>query len=982
MRQLLTGTLTLLFTDIEGSTRLLQQLGDRYAAVLKECRRLLRVAFQHENGLEVDTQGDAFFVVFENATEAIGAAVKAQKALFAAHWPEDAKVRVRIGLHTGEPQPTDEGYIGLDVHCAARIMSAAHGGQVLLSQKTRDFVVTELPDDVRLRDLGTYRLKDIAGMTHLYQLVIPGLPTEFSSPTALSSKHILHSIPAPSTSFVGREQEMATIGDLMLRSDVRLLTLLGPGGVGKTRLAVQLAERLKHRFANGICFIPLDLASNDSAVLAAIAGALNIQEELSRPLLEQIKIVLHDLSILLILDNFEQVMTARSIIADLLLACPQLKVLVTSRVMLHLRAEHLFDVPSLPLPDQKLLSHLEYLPDMTKLFDYAAIALFVQRAQAVQPTFQLSTVNAASVVAICVRLDGIPLAIELAAARIRHFQPQVLLTYLERSLFILQRKADDVPARQQTLESTIAWSYNLLTATEQQIFRRFAVFVNGASLEAAEKVCIGLVGSTVTVPAASADSPDSTVQEVLSVLDALIDQSMLQRQELGKQGVRFWQLQTLREYGLLSLAEAGELEPTQAAHAAYFLDWIGTVVPLIAGAEQADWLDRLDRDYENVRLALEWLIERARVEQGRNEQALQMCNALFGYWESRGYFKEGLTLVERTLAVSQGKAATERAQALHGAAFLAMILDDSTKVEAFLRESQALFRASGDKASMANILRLQGNLSITKSNYKLARRLLEEALKLYDERGDTRRIIATREALAQIAITQCHYSRAKQLLQENITSYQARGDRYRLPLTLFFLAQALFLSHEDLNAARSLAEESLTLFRTVGNKRLMAYNQNLLGQILYMETQNYNDATVLLEESLAIFKVMEERSGIADTLMALAYLAVSQGRYEAARAYYTESWQLLHVIGAKDLCAACIEGFGEVLVSMDDPRRAVHLWGTAATVRATIMAPIPPIYRISYNQAVAGAREKLGDEAFQEAWAEGHRTPLEQVVIS
>ena len=967
MRQLLTGTVTLLFTDIEGSTRLLQQLGDRYAAVLKECRRLLRVAFQQENGFEVDTQGDAFFVVFESAAEAVAAAMHAQKALFAASWPEEAVVRVRIGLHTGEPQPTDEGYIGLDVHCAARIMSAAHGGQVLLSQKTHDFVADELPDDVGLRDLGAYRLKDIVGTIQLYQLVIPGLPTDFPPLSALSSQNFLHNIPAPTTSFVGREQEMATLGNLLLRSDVRLLTLIGPGGVGKTRLALQVAERLRHRFANGICFVPLDLVSDDGAVLSAIAEALNIQEEKALSLQEQVKMALRNLSLLLILDNFEQVVTARTLIADLLSACPRLKVLVTSRVMLHMQAEHLFEVPPLPLPDQKLLSRLKDFPDPTKLLDCAAIALFVQRAQAVQPTFQLSSSNAAAVAVICARLDGIPLAIELAAARMRQFQPQALLTHLEQGLFMLQGKAHDVPERQQTLRGTIAWSYNLLTITEQEVFRRFAVFVNGASLEAAEQVCRGSV--------------DSTVRDITSVLDALIDQSMLQRQELEKQEVRFWQLQTLREYGLVCLAEAGELEATQAAHAAHYFAWVGGVAPLIAGAEQVDWLDRLDRDYENVRVALEWLIERARVEVGRNEQALRLCNALFGYWESRGYIKDGLALVERALAVSQGVVLSERAQVLHGAAFLAMIQDDYARAEVFLRESQVLLRASGDRASMANILLLQGNLSIVKNNYKLARRLLEEALTLYSEREDMQRVVSTREALAYIAITQCHYGRAKSLLQENIAFYQARGDQYRLALPLYHLACTLFLSREDPKAARSLTEESLMLFRTVGNKRLMAYNQHLLGLILCMEEDEDGNASAMLEESLAVFKIMEERSGTAEALMALAYLAVIQGRNEVAWGYYAESWQLLRTIGAKDLSAACLEGMGEVLVLLDEPRRAVQLWGTAATVRATILAPIPPIYRIAYGQAVSRAREKIGEEAFREAWAEGHRTPLEEVEV-
>lgn len=964
MRQLLTGTVTLLFTDIEGSTRLLQRLGNQYAAVLKECRRLLRVAFQQENGFEVDTQGDAFFVVFESATEAVAAAIHAQKALSAAHWPDEAEVRVRMGIHTGEPLPTEEGYVGLDVHYAARIMSAAHGGQVLLSQATRDFVAAELPDGVSLRELGSYRLKDIAGPNQLYQLVIPGLPADFPPLSTLNAQHSAQNIPSPSTSFVGREQEVTTVANLLRRADVRLVTLMGTAGVGKTRLALQVADQLRSLFTDGIYFVPLDQLTSAEAVLPTLAQMLNIQEEKDTPLLEQVKAVLRHQSLLLILDNFEQVIAARRIIADLLTTSLKLKVLVTSRVMLHMQAEHLCEVPPLPLPDRGKAGQQ---PNLAKLSRNAAIALFVQRAQAVQPDFQLTAANAAALTAICIRLDGIPLAIELAAARIRHFQPQALLTRLEQGLTVLQGRADDVPARQQTLHGAIAWSYDLLTAAEQRVFRRFAVCINGATMEAAERICAGETGADVA--------------EVQDILVALVDQSMLQRQELEKEEVRFWQLQTLREYALACLTEAGELADTQAAHAIYYLSWLEQMAPLLAGAEQVHWLDRLDWDYENVKAALNWLLERARVEAARGEQALQLCNALLGFWELRGYVNEGLTFLERTLVVSQDIAPATRAQVLHGAAFFALIQDDNVRAEAFLRQSQLLFRESGDRAGMANILRLQGTLAMVKSTYKLARRLLEEALALYSERGDTQKVVSTRESLAQIAISQCDYPRAKSLLDENIASYQARGEQYRIAFSLYHLARAYFLLRGDLVESHTLAEECLALFKTAGNRRLMAYTLCILGQIVCMEEYEFNKARVMLEEAVVIFKTLEDRSGTAEALTALARLAVLQGEYEVARGYYSESWKLLQVIGAKDLCAACLEGYGEALLRLGAPQQAVQLWGTAATVRAAIMAPIPPVYRTAYEQAVSFARETLGDQVFQQAWIEGHRKSLEQVEL-
>ncbi|HEX9134550.1 MAG TPA: tetratricopeptide repeat protein [Ktedonobacteraceae bacterium] len=956
MRQLPTGTLTLLFTDIEGSTLLLQQLGSSYAEMLRECRRLLRAAFQQWHGHEVDTQGDAFFVVFERAADAISAAVAAQQSLFKARWPGGAIVRVRMGIHTGELQPTEEGYVGLDVHRAARIMNAAHGTQVLLSQATCDLVVSELPEDVSLSDLGEYRLKDIAGFTRLFQLVIPGLPAEFPTPSTPSLHRPLRSIPSLSTSFVGREQEITAICAQLRRTDMRLLTLFGTAGVGKTRLALQVATELVEQFADGICFVALEQFSNTDEVMIAIAQAVGVQQEKGRSLLEQVKETLHGQSMLLVLDNFEQVLSARLAVADLLAGCPELKVLVTSRVMLHLRAEQLFELTPLPLPssghpvDVKALSH------------YASIALFVQRAQAVAPDFQLTSVNAAAVAGICTRLDGIPLAIELAAARTRHFSPHILLAQLEKGLAVLYGKAQDVPARQQTLHGAIAWSYDLLEPVEQGVFRRLAVFANGAALVATEQVCT---------------AAGAIVGNILHVLEELVDKSMVQRQELKNGEMRVWLLQTLREFGVACLSQAGELAATQAAHAAYFLSWMEQVAPMLLGAEQADWLDQLDREYENVRVALEWMLDGTGIEIGRAEQALRLCVALTAFWEIRGYIREGLAFMERALALGKDAAPSVRAQVLHYAGFLALMQDDDTRAEEFLRESQLLFRDSGDKFGMANILRLQGNLAMMKNNYKIARRLLEEALNIYQTLGDMRRAALTRDALAQVAIAQGDYTKALLLLEENLAYSKIRGEQYGTAYPLCHMALALFLSRGDKAKARELAEESLALFRAVGNRRFIAHVLILLGEILLVERED-DRARSMLEESLSIFKVMGERSGSAAALISLARVLAYRGEHETALSFYKESWELLQAIGDRELAAACLEGYGQVLVAQGETRRAVQLWGIAATVRAAIVAPMPPIYRSDYIQAVAAARESLSEEAFQAAWTEGNRTPLEQ----
>ena len=801
MRQLPTGTLTLLFTDIEGSTHLLQQLGSRYAEMLRECRRLLRAAFQEWHGYEVDTQGDAFFVVFERATDAIMAAAASQQALKSAVWPDEAIVRVRMGIHTGELQTTEEGYIGLDVHRAARIMSVAHGAQVLLSEATSELVVTELPEELRLKDLGAYRLKDIAGITRLFQLVIPGLLAEFPPLSTSGQQRPLQNIPSLTTSFVGREREINTISTQLRRSDVRLLTLIGTAGVGKTRLALQVATTFTHYFEDGICFVALEQYNDADEVVSAVAQALGIQQGRGDSLIEQVKETLQGVSILLVLDNFEQVLPARVKVADLLASCPNLKVLVTSREVLHLQAEQIFEVSPLPLPAP------EHLVDLQALSKNASVSLFLQRAQAVSPDFRLTPANATYVAGICTRLDGIPLAIELAAARTRHFSPQVLFTQLEKGLTILSGKALDAPTRQQTLQGAIAWSYDLLGSEEQRVFRRFAVFVNGATLTAIESVCM------------SVESPS---KNVLQVLEDLVDKSMV-HQDREHDEPRFWLLQTLREFGLERLSEAGELESTKTAHSTYFFSWVEQIAPLLLGAEQADWLDRLSREYENVRVALEWMLDEASMGTGRAEQALQLCIALMGFWEIRGFIAEGLAFIERALALARNAEPSIRAMALHYAGFLALMQDDSMRAEEFLRESQLQFRESGDKVGMANILRLQGNLAMMKNNYKIARRLLEETLHIYETLGDIQKTIGTRNTLAQVAISQGDYSKARSLLEENLASYRILGEQYRTAYPLYHMALALFLSREDLAKARELAEESLILFRAVGNRRLIGY---------------------------------------------------------------------------------------------------------------------------------------------------------------
>jgi predicted ATPase/serine/threonine protein kinase len=957
------GTVTLLFTDMEGSTHLLQQLGDRYAGVLAECRRLMRAAFQQWNGHEIDTQGDGFFVVFARASDAISASVDAQRALASYGWPEGTEVRVRMGLHTGEPSLTAEGYVGMDVHRAARIMSAAHGGQVLLSQATSILVEQDLPDDVSLRDLGEHRLKDLGRSQRLFQLVISDLPADFPPLKTLDVSP--NNLPIQPTPFIGREQELTAVGELLLREEVRLLTLTGPGGTGKTRLGLQVAAELSERFVDGVFFVALAPISDPAFVIPTIAETLGIREVGGQPAIERLKEALHQKQILLLLDNFEQVVSAASFVADLLAACPKLKILVTSREVLHVRAEHEFPVPPMDLPDPK------HLPGLATLSHYTSVALFLQRAKMVKPDFQMTDNNARTIAEICARLDGLPLAIELAAARMKLLSPQALLARLSQRLQVLTSTTRDAPERQQTLRNTIAWSYQLLNAHEQLLFRRLSVFVDGWTVEAAEVVC--RVAGELS-------------GDVLDRLLSLVDKSLLRQEESTEGEPRFWMLQVLREFGLEQLAASREMEIVRGAHADYYLRLAEEAFPELAGPQQIRWFERLEGEHENLGLALSWLLERAHMEvltkevKEQPERALRLCVALFPFWYNRGYFREGWSFLERSLTIREGVKASLRARVLYNAGFLLWDMDDPERVEALAEESLALYRELRETAGMARSLCLLGAVVWRRGQYATARALDEEAGALFEQVGDSWGRGRCLTDLARMATAQGEYDRTRALLEESLRLYRALGDQQRIGWVLFLLAHVLFVSQGDLARASAMAEQSLALQREVGAKYFIQEPLALLAEIRLAQGEPIQ-ARKLAEEGVTLSREVEV--GLDETaLICLARILASQGNHTAAHDLYQECLALLHKSGNKESIAICLESLGAVVAAQDKPHQAARLWGTADALRKAMGVPMHPVYRADYARAVAATRANLGEQAFAAAWAEGRKMTPEQVLAA
>ena len=949
------GTVTLLFTDIEGSTRLLQQLGQGYAEVLSECRHLLRASFDRRGGHEVDTQGDAFLVAFVRASDALSAAVDAQRALATHPWPAGVSVRVRMGLHTGEPALTNEGYIGRDVHRAARIMSAGHGGQVLLSQTTRELVEQALPEGVQLLDLGAHRLKDLQQPGRLFQLAIAGFPAHF--PPLKTLDHFPNNLPIQPTAFIGREKEVAAVAARLCREEVRLVTLTGPGGTGKTRLGLQVVAEVSDRFADGVFFVDLAPLSDPELVISAIAQVLAIKEIGGQPLLELLKASLREKRLLLLLDNFEQVVLAAPPLAELLAACTHLKMLATSRMALHVRTEHEFEVPPLTLPD------LKRLPDLAALSQYEAVALFIQRARAVKPDFQVTNANAPAVAVMCVRLDGLPLAIELAAARSKLFPPQALLARLSQRLAVLTGGARDAPARQQTLRDTIAWSYQLLDEQEQRLFRRLSAFVGSCALEAVEAVCTTLGEAT---------------GQVIDGVASLIDKSLLRQTEQEGEEPRIVMLETIREYGVEMLTAAAEMETVRLAHAMYYLTLAEEAEPGLRGAQQLAWVERLEQEHDNLRAALAWSVEPGQDEQVglRRETGLLLGAALRPFWVAHAHFREGQTILQRILEASPYVAAGVRAKALVAAADLAILLRDGQVGEALAEEALLLSQNVGDRFTIAFSHYVLGWFATERGEYARARALLEEALARFRGIDNQDRLGWTLNALGNLANAQGEYVQAHARYKEALALFRQMGYPEGIGVMLTQLAATLLYDLGDVRAAQSMIDEACQLLERLGETWSMFSALRLSAEI-ELNLGNSARAREQAKEALALIEELGQQAGVARTLSLLARIETHQGNYQEARHLAEES---LKYVDVQEDVPSYLEALAEVVTAQGEGTWAARLWGAAEFLREESHSPLAPLHRVGYERAVVATRHQLGEQPFEAAWAEGRTMTLEQVL--
>ena len=920
MSRLPTGTVTFLFTDIEGSTRLWEAHPDAMRSALARHDALLRQAVEDNHGYVVKTTGDGIHAAFATAPEALAAVLAAQRVLQAEGWEAQAPLSVRMGLHTGIAESRDGDYYGGVLNRAARLMAAGHGGQALLSAATQELVRDHLPDGARLRDLGRHRLKDLGRPEEVFQLLHPDLPADFPPLRSLDNPALPNNLPQQVTSFVGRETQVAEVNAWLGKT--RLLTLTGAGGAGKTRLALQVAADLLDGEGDGVWLVELAPLSDPALVPQAVADVLGIKEQAEQPIPRTLVDALRSKRLLLVLDNCEHLVAAcASLAADLLRNCPGVHVLATSREALNVAGEQSYRVPSLTLPDPK------QAPTGESLSQFEAVRLFIERAKAVQPAFAVTDANAPAVAQVCWRLDGIPLALELAAARVRSLAVEEVNARLDQRFRLLTGGFRTALPRQQTLRALIDWSYDLLTGTEKTLLRRLSVFAGGWTLAAAEGVC----------PAGGMED-----WEVLEGLTGLVDKSLVVYGEQAEGGGdRYRLLETVRQYAQERLQESGEAKAVGNRSASWFLSFAEEAEAQLTGPEQAMWLERLEAEHDNLRASLSWDEESA----VGAEENLRLAGALWRLWYIRGHCSEGRCWLGRTLERSQGRehagsleALAVRSKALNGAGNLAESQGDYAEARALHGESLAIRRQLGNQQGIAASLGNLGNVAYHQGDYAGARALHEESLAIKRQFGSPQSLAASLGNLGNVALCQGDYA-----------------------------------------GARALHEESLAVERQLGNQQGIAESLGNLGSVADSQG-DYVGARALHEESLAICRQLGDQKGIADSLGNLGNVALCQGDYAAARALQVESLAIQRQLGNQEGVAYSLEGMAGVADGLNKTSRAAQLWGAASSLRDTIGCPLSPAEQEKTAKVIASVREALGENAFAAAWDAGRAMTREQAV--
>jgi predicted ATPase/class 3 adenylate cyclase len=892
MVHLPTGTVTFLFTDIQGSTSLWQQYPDVMPAVIARHDALLAEIVETHAGTVFRTVGDAVNAAFAKPEEAVSAAVAAQQALAAEPWPGGITIRVRMGIHTGAVDLVNGQYTGHTLNRVARITAAGHGGQILVSATAAGLARDALRSGPAFRDLGEHRLKDLVLPERIYAVEAVGVTSEFPPLQTLEVPRT--NLPSLPVSLVGRNQEVEAAAALLTRDEVSLVTFTGTGGMGKTSLAIAVGHNLVDRFPDGVWFVSLASITDPALVASAITAVLGLHEEGNRTAAQMLQDFLRSRRTLLILDNFEQLIGAAVLIAELLEAAPATTALVTSRIALRLRAEREFPVSPLAVPDPEGVRNLD------RLARYAAVQVFVARAQQVKPGFALTDENAEVIAEICSRLDGLPLAIELAAARVRILSPEALLTRLERRLPLLTGGGRDLPVRQQTMEAAIAWSYDLLTHEEQRLYRHLCVFVGGFTLEQAEGVC----------------AVDGNTGNILDCITSLVDKSLLQQEDAAGEP-RFSMLQTIREYGLERLAECAEAEDLRRRHACYFAGLAESLQHQGMAMGPGPIIRSLERERDNFRAALDWCAGQT----GDTRIGLQLMGAMMFLWAFGGHSAEGRRRAETLLTRSDAEQyPDELAGTFVTLGALEEFAHESPLAISHLTASEEILRRSGDRARLSAALQWMGITAIGRGE-------IERAIEYETQSRD--------------------HARAANLPWLEATA-------------LSFLAEAMIVKG-NLNEVRAIAEEAVQGYAALHDAWGMARMQKLLAGIAWLEG-NYAAAHRLCEQAIGPLRQAGEHWNLARTLTRMGIILFDEGRYEEAESMLMESlvtWRDLANEGGVILSLA---GLAAVAVAQGQADRAIHLYTAEPFHQHSVQVHLDTLSNHELNHLLEHVRKQLGNE--------------------
>lgn len=967
------GTITFLFTDIEGSTKLWELFPNEMPVALARHDALMRAAIVQNDGYIFKTMGDSFCAAFSTAQAAAQAALTAQQALHNEIWELPAPVWVRMAMHTGTAEVRDNDYFGQPLNRLARLLSVGHGGQILMSLATQELARDSLPRDASLRELGTHRLKDLARPESIFQLCYPNLTTDFPPLRSLDNPALPNNLPEQVTSFIGREKETTEVRALL--GKVRLLTLLGSGGCGKTRLSLQVAAEILEEYPDGVWFVELAALTDPALVPQAVAKVIGVREEIGKTLTQTVIDHLKPRRVLLILDNCEHLVNACALLATALLKnCPQITMLASSREGMGIAGEQTYRIPSLSLPEATMVS--AQTPE--SLNQYEAVRLFIDRAIAVQSTFTVTNASAPAVAQLCMHLDGIPLAIELAAARVRSLSVEEINSRLDNRFRLLTGGSRTALPRQQTLRALIDWSYDLLNPVEKRFLSRLSVFAGGWTLAAAEPIC---------------SNADTEVEpliedwEVLDLLTSLADKSLVVTEPQPDGHTRYRLLESIRQYARDRLVEEEGQATVRGRHQTFFLSLIEEAGPQLRGPEQGMWLHRLEQEHDNVRLAMEW-------DSGNDSDAdelrlavLRATGIMMRFWYVRGYVTEGRKQLERALAGAEtlspeirstDATKSARARAMRSIGVLAHSQGDYEAAQTRYEDSLILFREANDKQGIADALGTLAWAAYSRADYGAARPLAEESLSVFRELGKKQQVASSLGNLGLIARCQGDYVAARQLHEESLGIARELGDRQGVSMSLMNLGWVA-KQEGDWETARVMHEESLVIVRELGDKRGIALLLIHLGAVAHAQS-DFETARSLIEESLALSQEVGDKQGIADSLNNLGIIAESMNDRETARSFLNQGLTLYQELGDKGGTAYSLEAFAALATTEGKLDRAARLWGAAEQLRETIGSPLPPAERGEYEQKVAEARTAFGEENFAPLWAEGRALTMEEAI--